>query len=194
MSFLRMKKKLIRESLAFDSQIAFNALSKLNSTFREFTNYIFHVLSKEMGPSDAAGLVSWSEDELKAMYDEGFNGVQTIKTLKQLDDEHYIFKTKKFNKPHMMSESLRNTFKPKDLSLVYADKKYDDANGPEDYVMDVYKLVNIKMLFRPLTVNEFIKDETILQELAKGFSKKENPATTAKRIKSYMKGAGLFIK
>ena len=89
--------------------------------------------------------------------------------------------------------SEESVFKPKDLSVVYGDKEYGEENVKE-FVNDVFTLVNIKMLFRPLSKVDFVADNNIVQELAKGFSKKENPFTTAKRIKSYMRDKGLLIK
>jgi len=183
---------IVRESLAFDALISIGDLSKVNTNFRKFTNHIFHELRKELGPYVAAGMLEM-EEELKAMFDEGFTGEQVIATLKKLDLSGYNFREKKFNKAGFFRESVEDTFQPKDLSLVYAHKKYGEENVNE-FIRDVFKLVNIKMLFRPLALSEFIKDEAIVKELVQGLVKKENPFTTSERIKTYMKGQGHYIK
>ena len=96
---------IVRESLAFNSQITFDTLSKLNSSFREFTNYLFKILGDKMGFSDAAGLLSSAEEEIRSLYDEGFTGKQILIALRELENESSV------------SESIKNVLAPKNLSV-----------------------------------------------------------------------------
>lgn len=95
----------------------------------------------------------------------------------------------------LVSEGLGDVLKPVDFSEVYANKEYPHTDdGAREYVIDVFTLVNIKMIFRPLTKDEFVNDDVILDELTKGFGRKENPYYVSERIKKYMKDKGLHIK
>ena len=72
---------IVRESLIIPA-INVAALNKKNSTFREFTNKIFDILSDEKGVSSAAGIIEWLEDELYDLFNLGKNAEEALEIIK----------------------------------------------------------------------------------------------------------------
>lgn len=72
--YLKKRKRELKESLDFNALIPLKKLTKTNSTFREFTNYIFDVLRKEIGTDQAVNVMEWSEEELQDLYNKGISG------------------------------------------------------------------------------------------------------------------------
>jgi hypothetical protein len=82
MNILRMRAKKVNESLILPA-IEIAALSKRNSTFRQFTNKIFQSLSKEKGVSEAAQLLELLEDEIRGLFNLGKTAKETIQIIQQ---------------------------------------------------------------------------------------------------------------
>lgn len=247
---------IVNESLTFNSSIDIGGVNNSNSNFRQFTNHIFYVLRKEVGNTEAIGMMEWSEEELMALYAQGKTGEEAIEILKQAENTHYDFLAKddfrfdsrlvpenlspggalygfggwlttrdepvtmsgkhnaatvvelidKFMKKQGIEDPKEHweddlvpmkedsVFRPKDLHDVFMDKEYGHDNVRE-FIMDVFKLVNINQkFFNPLSPSEFVAEEPIAKELAKGLANKENPYAVALRIRAYMKSTGLDIK
>lgn len=104
---------IVTESLIFNENISIEEVCHDNASFRQYTNQIFDYLLKDIGMHDAVGIMEWSEEELRALYDQGVCGMDAINVLKKLEDAEYDFMSRKFQKPSFVKESLEKVLKSK---------------------------------------------------------------------------------